>query len=386
MEIPVYKYQRTVLEQKARTRTRLVIAACSLLLVAFLGAWIWYAFIGSHPKVVYSQNIPPGDQARFYELLAPHDVLSVYDGEMTLYDAVQQKQLWSTKVNTTSASQASDPDGVAGDSEDASPLSLLRGTFVNESDSDSAPRVVVTANDIWLVFANHIEQHDRQTGRQKQNVALKTPVFGLERHDDSIMAISLTGPARAMVTRIALAAGTVQTEQFGPEQNEPATAGAQSARTQAASAESRQVPKSSFAGSSDSDFTEEYFAAGTGVLQVNIRLLEHKIVTRKAMKPKGKSLVNNQLSANASIEASEQELNDIRREEGSDVVKEDVSRYQVSLLRLPTKGAPEWSGEVIGPPAFYSLKTVNVLAGGQAIDVFDKNGKKLWDAKMTYSL
>ena len=86
---------------------------------------------------------------------------------------------------------------------------------------------------------------------------------------------------------------------------------------------------------------EEYFADGTGLLQVNIHLLEHKIVTHEAMKPKGKTHLNSQLSANDSLEASQEILNDMKRDQTGGVVKEDVSRYQVSLHRLPAKDAPE---------------------------------------------
>ena len=221
MRIPVYQHQRAVVQQKARTQTRLLIAACSLLFVAFIGAWIWYALIGSHPKVVYWQKIPKGERARFYELLPPHDVLSLYDDEMTLYDAAQQRQIWSTKVNAESGSGASELDGTAvGDSEGSSPLSLLRDSFVDESDSGLLPRVVVTTNDIWLVFADHIEQHDRHAGSQMRNIPLKTPLIGLEQNDHAIIAVSQTGPGHQTVTRIDLPTGTVQTEEIGPEPDE----------------------------------------------------------------------------------------------------------------------------------------------------------------------
>ncbi len=377
MRLSVYKHQRAVVQQKARTQTRLVIAACGLLFVAFVGAWTWYAFIGSHPKVVCSQKIPKGDRARFYELLAPHDVLSVSDGEMVLYDAAQQRQVWSTKVKTETATN---------NSEGALDLSSMQNSFADDMAFGASPRVVITTNDIWLLFADHIEQHDRKTGGQKQNVPLKEPVISLEQSDNSIVAVSQAGPGRETVTRIALPAGAVQTEQMGPEQTEQTTTGANALKMATVQVSHHNMPVSGFAGSPDSEGTQEYFADNAGVLQVNIRLLEHKIVTHEAMKPEGKSHLNNQLTANDSLEASQEILNDMRRNQTGGVVKEDISRYQIRLQRLSVKETPEWKGEVIGPPAFYSLKTVDVLTGGSSISVFDKNEKKLWDAKMTYSL
>jgi outer membrane protein assembly factor BamB len=47
-------------------------------------------------------------------------------------------------------------------------------------------------------------------------------------------------------------------------------------------------------------------------------------------------------------------------------------------------GAADWTGEVIGPPWLFSLKTVDVLTAGKAIYVFDKSNRKLWESKLAY--
>ena len=67
-------------------------------------------------------------------------------------------------------------------------------------------------------------------------------------------------------------------------------------------------------------------------------------------------------------------------------MSEDQSRYQVILHRPDSTDTPDWTGEVIGPPRLFPLKTVNVLAGGRSIIVFDKSNKKLWEASFTYPI
>ena len=42
-----------------------------VLVMAVVGAWIWYAFFASQPRIIYSESLPHGDRARFYQLLAP---------------------------------------------------------------------------------------------------------------------------------------------------------------------------------------------------------------------------------------------------------------------------------------------------------------------------
>src|SRR5258708_8993173 len=121
------------------------------------------------------------------------------------------------------------------------------------------------------------------------------------------------------------------------------------------------------------------------VVQFNTKLLEHKVIAHEAMKPKGKSILESgNLTAGQSLDATQELLNDQQRERTGGKEEEDVSRYQVTLHRLLAKGTPDWTGEVIGPPEFIPLKTVDLVAAGNSLFVLNKENKKLWEAKLTY--
>ena len=79
-------------------------------------------------------------------------------------------------------------------------------------------------------------------------------------------------------------------------------------------------------------------------------------------------------------------LNEMQRNNGGGKVEEDQSRYQVILHRPNSTDTPDWTGEVIGPPQLFPLKTVNVLVAGKTVIVFDKSNKKLWEATLTYPI
>lgn len=125
-----------------------------------------------------------------------------------------------------------------------------------------------------------------------------------------------------------------------------------------------------------------------GYLQVAVRLLEEHIVTREAMKapPKKSVLDNGNVGMNNEMTAVNEQLNEMQRNSGNTTVSEDQSRYQVTLHRPDSTDTPDWTGEVIGPPEVYPLKTVNVLAAGRSVIVFDKSNKKLWEATLTYPI
>ena len=122
-----------------------------------------------------------------------------------------------------------------------------------------------------------------------------------------------------------------------------------------------------------------------GFVEVSVRLVESRIVQVSAMKaPPTKSVLNGNLTTGNTLEAANEILNEMQRSRGGDMVEEDQSRYQVTLRRLGT--ADTWTGEVIGPPTFYPLQNVNVLAANKGIRVMDKKLKQLWQAPLNYNV
>lgn len=143
------------------------------------------------------------------------------------------------------------------------------------------------------------------------------------------------------------------------------------------------------AGSAEPEATESFqlVPIENGYLQLTIRLLEEKSITRSAMKapPKKSVLDDPGLNASQTTDLANEMLNEGQRNSGNGNVTEDVSRYQVSLHRTGSTSV-DWTGEVVGPPQIFSLKTVNVLTANKTVIVFDKANKKLWETTLTYDV
>lgn len=122
-----------------------------------------------------------------------------------------------------------------------------------------------------------------------------------------------------------------------------------------------------------------------GFLEFSTKLLESHIVQESAMKPApAKSVLSGNLTTGNTADAANEILNDMQRSRGGDVAQEDSSRYEVTLRNPGSDLA--WTGEVIGPPKLFPLKTVNVLASDKKIMVFDKSNKKLWESSLAFSI
>ena len=122
-------------------------------------------------------------------------------------------------------------------------------------------------------------------------------------------------------------------------------------------------------------------------MQFSSTLLEEKLVTRSAMKaPPAKSALDGNANVAQTGEIANELLNEMQRNNGGDTVTEDESRYQVVVHLTDSSVAPDWTGEVTGPPQLFVLQTVNVIAAGKNLIVLDKANKQLWTASLTYAI
>ena len=120
-------------------------------------------------------------------------------------------------------------------------------------------------------------------------------------------------------------------------------------------------------------------------MQFSVKLIEARITTRAAMKPApAKSVLNGNLTVSQTTELANEMLNEAQRARGGEIVREDESRYLVTIQRLDAPDA--WSGEVIGPPALFPLTTVNVLTANKTVMVFNKANQKLWQSTLAYNV
>jgi hypothetical protein len=138
--------------------------------------------------------------------------------------------------------------------------------------------------------------------------------------------------------------------------------------------------------SSGSKDRVSFIASQYGYFQFSVRLLEERLVSRKVMKdPPKNSALNGNVNVTQTMEIANELLNEMQRSRVGDSVTEDESRYLVTV-HCPDNQAPDWIGEVVGPPSLFPLKSVNVVAGGSSLTVLDKANKKLWVGSLTHKV
>ncbi len=363
LAVPVFEGQAEVIAAKTRAKIRRVAAVVGVLLAALVGGWIWYSFVGSRPKVVFSLQIPKGESDTFSQLVPPDQLVVVSRQQVSLYSLQSGKPLWSTPLTGGAPQRVT--------------RAVTRPSALDPFDTDfvSHFQVHVTADEIWVVLAERVARLDRQTGKRKEDVAYAGPLQYAAADDTSLVIVSGEQSGRTHLTRIPFAGGKAQSEEIvlAPPTRRPAAARATAAD---ALADFMAEPNSQF------------FAAGVNVAQFKVRLLEKKTEFREAMRRQSgeKVFETGRITGANAMKATTELLNDMQRDATGGVEEEDVSRYEITLRRWLPANAADWTGEAIGRPRCFPQKTVDVVTAGRSLHVFSKKNQKLWEAKLTYPI
>ena len=376
------------------------------------------------------------------------DTLARYDlktkKEIWSRQLVDKKQIEQKVAATIKAAQLARQKADS-DNPDASDLikipSAEKLTKMLTREAEAALELHVRSNNVWVSLPDKLVRYDWDSGKPLDEIPLIGGLGGAIPRGDELLLLSANDHGQEVVTHLNLTTAKKTTEEIGePLKPEIAGAGVPLARPGAGKSSSAAARPSDSAKPLDpgkvasqvqrmplpgkialpavlatsanqertlaamreldrdrpkpAPATEQIPAAQFSMIvapdtfvQFAVVLLEEKIVARSAMKaPPKKSALDGAVSVTQTAEVANEILNEIQRSRGGDMVEEDESRYRVTV-RLPcAKDVTDWTGEVVGPPALYPLKTVNVVAAGKTITVLDKTNKKKWQATLNYNV
>ncbi len=338
-----------------------IAAGIAIVVVALLGAWGWFVVVGSKPRLEYSLKIPGPASMWRAGFLDTGTVLLVNPARATAHDVARARDLWSTVLSADSSGSVEGP----------------------------RPRTFIDKNGIWICLSSRVLRLDRATGDIKQTFPVPGKFESFTPAGSNILVVSARDDTTRVATQIDLASGESATRDSAVPRSEKhlmpnelppivePTAGALLSQAM----EDQKFNKPLTATSS------EFFSAGDNLVELRVKLLEPKVTYVQSIKPRGPSHLDGNTTASTSTADVEEEVfNDIKRSQTGGVKGIDESRYEVKLRRWTDTKPVEWTGEVTGLPAFFPLKTVDLLVAGPWLAVFDKQNKKLFEAKLSYAV
>jgi len=439
--VPVFAGRKDVVEARFWRKTGLVIGALGTVIILALGAWTWYAWIGSVPHTYFSVRFDDTDRAYSgaSQLAGKDQIIFLHGGTLARYDLKTKKPVWSQELVTKQ--QIADLVKAENDAEarlDSEISGGYRHRRLPQDIERSAKQMLqaelslhVSGQNIWVENEDRLTHYDWDTGKVLRAITLPPGGGELVENGDELLLLGaqsvthinlVTGDSRVEplgatggATTLASApnaatgglpgTGTDNGQPLNPQKVEaqaqnlnlparialPALLGNAQHEQQLEAAlkdDSRQPHPKNAAPPQAGAVSFQFIPGENGFVEFSTRLLEAHLVTRSAMKaPPGKSALD---SGNVSVmnetTAVNEQLNEMQRNNGGGTVTEDEGRYQVTVHLPEAAGTPDWTGEVVGPPQLFVLKTVNVIAAAKTVIVLDQANKKLWQAALTYDV
>jgi PQQ-like domain len=445
INMPVYAGQKSAVEARFWRKTGLVFGLIAAVIISALAFWTWYAWFGSIPHTYFSVRFADDDRAYSgkSELVGQDQIIFLHGGTLARYDLKTKKQIWSQELVTKEQIAAvvkQESDLLARENSVGDPA--LRQHISDEQMEKEARiglasqlQLRVSGQNVWIGNGDKLTYYDWDSGKVAREITL--PEFGGELVESGGELLMIGAQA---VTHINLASGETRAENFsgagtlamastqnanagntaagglplaGADNSRPLDPNKVAAQAQNLTLPARIALPALLGNASHEQQLEaalkddpqhlrspnaKLFSSATGnstlvpgangFVQFSTRLLEERIVTREAMRaPPKKSVLNDaNLNASQTAQVANETLNEMQRNNGGDKVSEDESHYQVTVHIPNSPGIADWSGEVVGPPQLFALKTVNVVAAGKMVIVLDQTNKKLWEIALTYNI
>ncbi len=447
IKVPVFAGQATVAEARYWRKVGVIGSLIAVVAVLALGFYTWYAWIGSVPHTVFSVRFDDRAYAGESRLCGTNQIVFLHGVTLARYDIKSGKEIWSQELLTkqqiadlVAREYQSRPEDKFGQ---RIPQSQIEESVTRSLEGEL--RLHVSGQNVWVSTPDSLAHYDWDTGKVLQEIPLASRAGGFIARNDEFLIIGAGANGQALVMHINPATGESRVEEIsqpgqmalaqnatgatgnsgiqpntglplapGTAPMNPAKVGEQA---QNLSLPGRIALPALVANNSEQERIaaelndQDQTSSGTqprakptppvqnaaghfmlipdqnGYVGFAVRLLESHIVTREAMKAaSGKSALDGNVSTANETAAINETLNEMQRNRGGDTVQEDESVYQVSLRRPDSTGAADWTGQVTGPPALFPLKTVNVLAAGKTLIVFDKTNKQLWQTALTFNV
>jgi|GEM_PF-3218881 hypothetical protein len=359
-----------------------ILGVMALGLVA-LGVLGWYWLVGSKPRLVLSLKLRAAGAAGWAQFTEPGQVIYWTGRELTRLDVDGKHQVWSI---TWSDLPERNP-GRAGTGQASSGGVPASGT-PQVGQAGQPFWVQIHGRDIWVVAARSVVCLDWSSGRTNREIPLPGRLVTVQPSDTALVLIATRRSDQSTLMRIDLSSGLAETLDLGrqplgtvepsawpgarrPRAGAPARTpfgravrGAESIRDlnearNRAIEEALDEPEAHSATQPPSQpepWRTQWINAEANVAELSVRRTDNVLA---APSPASTTLVSRSAAA------------------------ADLPRYQVALRRRFASAAPDWSGEVMGQPAFFSTATVDLLIAGRTVRAFDKRNKPLWEIALS---
>ncbi|HTG45006.1 MAG TPA: PQQ-binding-like beta-propeller repeat protein [Verrucomicrobiae bacterium] len=235
MDIPQYENQKTVSEARFGRKVSLYALSIAAVVVLLGSAWIWWEWIATMPKPMFSKKFPQKAFSGQARLTGPNQLVVLHGGTLARFDLKTKNEVWSKYLLdksqiATGASAALEQMKVSrkeaiADGADSDDLKIPSLEELTESMIRSAEESLALhthADNVWVKFQDKLVRYDWQNGTPGKEIALTGDFGHWVAKGSELVSLSEKDSGGRVFTHLDLASGEIKEEEFArPKKPEP---------------------------------------------------------------------------------------------------------------------------------------------------------------------
>jgi hypothetical protein len=226
INVPVFAGQKSVREAQQWRKIGLIGTGVGVLLVALLGGWIWYAWIGSVPHSIFSVRFPEMAYAGSSRLCGKNQIVFLHGFELARYDLGSKKPNWTNNVITQEQLDAevakqvkeyqSEMEYAIKNGYDRPHIPLQEDIAKEvQQEMERSLQLFVQDQNIWIAKNDKLTRYDWDTGKSGQELALPNSYERPKMDGNELVFTEENAFGQYVITHLNLASGETRTEEIG---------------------------------------------------------------------------------------------------------------------------------------------------------------------------
>ncbi|HWD91467.1 MAG TPA: B-box zinc finger protein [Verrucomicrobiae bacterium] len=229
INVPLYAGQKSVREARQWRKVGLIGAGVSVLIVALLAGWIWYAWFGSVPHSIFSVRFPEMAYAGSSRLCGKNQIVFLHGFQLARYDLGSKKATWTTDVITKEQMDAAvdrqmnqnkaeiNDAARRGVDSEFRPRVRLQDDIIKEvqEEMQRSLQLFIQDQNIWVARDGKLTRYDWDTGKPGQEVALPNTYERPKLVGSELVFTDENAFGQYIITHLNLASGETRTEEIG---------------------------------------------------------------------------------------------------------------------------------------------------------------------------
>jgi hypothetical protein len=214
--VPVYAGQRSVREARQWRRVVWLSAAAAVVVAACLGAWFWYAWFGSTPKIAYAHRFNDPAYSGHSAFAGADQIVFLHGDLLARHDTKTKQEIWSRhlidpkQIEATVNKEVKELEALIykanNEAWEQVPTMPPREKMIKRAEraAAAAMELRLIGKNLWVISEEKVTRFDLDSGKPLQEIALDTRHAELIPAGNELLLLKREENKKPVITHINL--------------------------------------------------------------------------------------------------------------------------------------------------------------------------------------